>query len=135
MLMARSRMLFLMPLLLLAADAADEARREIVAAYQRSIDALRLGDADAAMQIDTEDWISITAGQKPRTRREMEPFLRLRSEAGWKHRGRALPRGEHPDGSDRWSKQKRLDGLSRSRYLDQDFRGMETADARKADRE
>jgi hypothetical protein len=89
MLMARSRTLLLMPVILLAAaDPADEARKEIVAAYQRSIDALQLGDADAAMQIDTEDWVSITAGQQPRTRRELEPFLRrdiasLKPPPGW----------------------------------------------------
>src|SRR4051794_37740053 len=28
------------------------------------------------MQIDTDDWISVTVGQKPRTRQEMEPFIR-----------------------------------------------------------
>ena len=56
--------------------AADEARKDIVAAYQRSLDALQRGDADAVMQMDTNDWVSITVGQKPRTRQEMEPFIR-----------------------------------------------------------
>ena len=65
------RLLFMMSsLLLVAADAAEEARKDIVAAYQRSLDALQRGDADAAMQIDTNDWVSVTAGQKPRTRQE-----------------------------------------------------------------
>jgi hypothetical protein len=39
-------------------------------------DALTRGDADAALQMDTNDWVSITLGQKPRTRQEMEPFIR-----------------------------------------------------------
>ena len=52
----------------------DEVRTEIVSAYQRALDALQQGDADAAMKMDTDDWVSITVGQKPRTRQEMEPF-------------------------------------------------------------
>ena len=62
---------------------ANEVRREIVAAYQRSLDALTRGDADAAMQLDTNDWVSITVGQKLRTRQEIEPFIR-RDIAGMK---------------------------------------------------
>src|SRR5260370_21637252 len=82
--MLRLRILLWMPLLLpAAADPAQEARKDIVAAYQRSLDALQRGDADAAMQIDTDDWVSITAGQKPRTREEMDPFIR-RDIAGMK---------------------------------------------------
>ncbi len=82
------RILALFPLLLLAADPVEEARREIVAAYQRSLDALRRGDADAAMQIDTDDWVSKVVGQKPRTRQEMEPYIRrdiagMKPPAGW----------------------------------------------------
>lgn len=73
---------------LLMAQSAVEVRNEIVAAYQRSLDALRRGDAEAAMQIDTEDWISVTAGQKPRTRQEIEPFIRrdiasMKPPEGW----------------------------------------------------
>jgi hypothetical protein len=78
------RVLVLTPCLLLAAGTTvEEARKEIVAAYQQSLDALRRGDADAAMRIDTNDWVSITVGQKPRTRQEMEPFIR-RDIAGMK---------------------------------------------------
>jgi hypothetical protein len=86
---ARWPWLALLPLLLLAAtDPIEEARTEIVATYQRSLDALQRGDADAAMQMDTDDWISITAGQKPRTRQELEPFIRrdiasLKPPPGW----------------------------------------------------
>jgi len=74
--------------LLTAADLADEARKDIVSAYQRSLDALRRGDADSAMDIDTSDWVSITVGQKPRTRQELEPFVRrdiasMKPPAGW----------------------------------------------------
>ena len=66
----RLRILLMMPLLLLAAaDPAEDARKDIVAAYQRSLDALQRGDADAAMQINTNDWISVTVAQKPRTAR------------------------------------------------------------------
>ena len=82
--MFRRPILLLIPsLLLAAADPAEEARREIVAGYQRSLDALQRGDADGAMQIDTNDWISIVVGQKPRTRQELEPFIR-RDIAGMK---------------------------------------------------
>lgn len=49
---------------------ADKVREQIVAAYQRSLDALQRGDADAAMAIDTDDWVSVTTGQKPRTRKK-----------------------------------------------------------------
>ena len=71
-----------------ATDSAEEARKEIVTAYQHSLDALRRGDADAAMEIDTADWISITVGQKPRTRQELEPFTRrdiasMKPPPGW----------------------------------------------------
>jgi type II secretory pathway pseudopilin PulG len=59
-----------------AAQSVEEARKQIVAAYQEALDALRRGNAEAAMQIDTNDWISVTVGQKPRTRQEMEPFIR-----------------------------------------------------------
>lgn len=63
-------------------------RTEIVAAYQRSLDALARGDADGATSIDTSDWVSITAGQAPRTRAELEPFIRrdiasMKPPAGW----------------------------------------------------
>jgi len=67
---------------------ANGARKVIVAAYRRSLDALQRGDADAAMQIDTTDWVSITVGQKPRSRQEMEPFIRrniasMKPPPGW----------------------------------------------------
>lgn len=75
-------------LLLAAADPAEEARREIVAVYQRTFDAMQRGDAEAALQMDTQDWVSITAGQNPRSRQEMEPFIRrdiasLKPPPGW----------------------------------------------------
>ncbi len=84
----RLRFLLLAPLLLAAADPAEDARKDIVAAYQRSLDALQRGDADAAMQIDTNDWVSITTGQKARTRQEIEPFIRrdianMKPPPGW----------------------------------------------------
>lgn len=69
-------------------EAADKVRGQIVAAYQRSLDALQRGEADEAMQIDTVDWVSITTGQKPRTRQEIEPFIRrdiasMKPPPGW----------------------------------------------------
>ena len=69
-------MLFLIPLLLWASDPAATVRNEIVALYQRSLEALGRGDVDTALQMDTEDWVSIVAGQKPRTKQELEPFIR-----------------------------------------------------------
>lgn len=83
------RMLVFTPCLLVAAGASvEEVRKEIVAAYQQSLDGLRRGDADAAMQMDTDDWVSITVGQKPRTRQEIEPFVRrdiasMKPPPGW----------------------------------------------------
>ncbi len=68
--------LFVTPLVLVAADPTEDARKSIVAAYQRTLVALERGDAEAAMQMDTNDWVSVTVGQKPRTRQEMEPFIR-----------------------------------------------------------
>ena len=73
----------LIPLLLLGADPAEQVTKEIVAAYQQSLDGLARGDADAALRIDTDDWISITVGQAPRTRKEIEPYFR-RDIAGMK---------------------------------------------------
>jgi hypothetical protein len=72
----RLRLLVFAPCLLFAAASVEDVRNQIVAAYQQSLDALRRGDADAAMQIDTEDWVSVTVGQKPRTRQELEPYVR-----------------------------------------------------------
>ena len=152
-------------LLMAAAQPADEAIKEILAAYQRSLDALRRGDADAAMAIDTNDWVSITLGQKPRTRQEMEPFIR-RDIAGMK---------PPPDWSATWKPDyqqngtasglqiykvdlegdtavvfclvvprergnrrhsaERLARLTRSRYLDQNRCRLETPDSRETDGE
>ena len=80
--------LFVMMPLVLAADPAEDARKNIVAAYQRTLGALERGDAEAAMQMDTNDWVSLTVGQKPRTRQEMEPFIRrdiaaMKPPTGW----------------------------------------------------
>jgi len=85
---SRLSALFFLSCLLLSADLAEQARKDILAAYQQSLDALQRGDAEAALQTDTEDWVSITVGQKPRTRQEMEPFIRrdiasLKPPAGW----------------------------------------------------
>lgn len=58
------------------ADSLLEVRNQIVAAYQQSLDALRRGDADAALKMDTKDWVSIVVGQPARTRAELEPLIR-----------------------------------------------------------
>jgi|ERR1051326_4080134 ketosteroid isomerase-like protein len=68
--------LLLLPLVLLSQDSREQDRKQIVAAYQRTIDALNRGDADAALEFDTQDWVSITLDQKPITRQEMERFIR-----------------------------------------------------------
>ena len=76
--------LWLVPVLLLApADPAAQVRDEIVAIYRRTLEALRRGDAEGALQMDTPDWVSIVAGQRPRTWQEMEPLIR-REIAGMK---------------------------------------------------
>jgi len=80
--------LLFLPILLLAASPIDEARLSILSAYNQSLDALRKGDADAALSIDTDDWTSITTGQTPRTKQELEPFIRrdianLKPPAAW----------------------------------------------------
>ena len=61
-----------------AADDSEfiSARNQIVSAYQRSIDALRRGDADTALQMDTDDWISTVVGQPPRTKADLAPYIR-----------------------------------------------------------
>jgi hypothetical protein len=80
--------LLLTPFALGAADPTTDARKNIVAAYQRTLAAFERGDAGAAMQMDTNDWASVTVGQKPRTRQEMEPFIRrdirsMKPPPGW----------------------------------------------------
>ena len=64
-------------------------RDQIVATYQRSIDALRRGDAEAALKIDTDDWTSVVVGQPTRSKQEMAPFIRrdiasMKPPDGWK---------------------------------------------------
>jgi ketosteroid isomerase-like protein len=64
-------------------------RDKIVAIYQSSIDALSRGDADAAMQLDTDDWTSLVVGQPPRSKQELAPFIRrdiatMKPPAAWK---------------------------------------------------
>ncbi len=63
-------------LTLCAADSVETARKEIIAAYQRSMDALNRGDAEAALSIDTDDWTSHVVGQPTRTKQELAPFIR-----------------------------------------------------------
>jgi hypothetical protein len=82
------KVLLFVPILLLAAEPAEEARNDIVAAYRLALEALQRGDADAALRMETSDWVSITVGQKPRTLQEMEPFIRrdiasLKPPPGW----------------------------------------------------
>lgn len=53
------------PLMLRAApDQADGTRTVIVAAYRRTLEALQRADADAALQMNTNDRVSITVGQR-----------------------------------------------------------------------
>jgi hypothetical protein len=83
------RILFVIPALLLAAaDTAEQARKDIVDAYQRAMDAMQRGDADALWKAETDDWVSITVGEKPRTRQELEPLVRrdiasMKPPPGW----------------------------------------------------
>jgi hypothetical protein len=77
------------------------ARKEIVAAYQGALDALRRGAANGALQMDTKDWVSITVGQKPRTREEMKPFIRrdiasMKPPADWRPLGNSTTKKAAP---------------------------------------
>jgi hypothetical protein len=66
----------ILPGLVAGQSALERDRIQIVEAYQRTIDALNRADADSALALDTSDWVSITVGQKPVTRKEMEPLIR-----------------------------------------------------------
>jgi hypothetical protein len=75
-------------LLLPAADSVDQVRKEIIACYDRGIEALRRGDTNAAAQCDTDDWVSITVGQQPVTRKENDARIRkyiaeMKPPPGW----------------------------------------------------
>ncbi len=158
--------LFLTPLLLLpglvaGSDPVVDARTEIVATYPRTLDASTRGDADAALQMDTNDWVSITLDQKPRTRREMEPFVRrdiaslkpppdwsatwkpdyerngerdsgLRCQAGRRYGRRALPGRRDAFGNLRYLASC-LERFPCPRYLHQDARRLEAPEAREVD--
>lgn len=50
--------------------------QQIVAAYNNSLDALNRGDAETALRMDTDDWVSITLNEKPRTKDEMAFYVR-----------------------------------------------------------
>jgi hypothetical protein len=63
-------------------------RDKIVAAYQASLDALSRGDAETALQLDTEDWTSEVMGQPTRTKQEMAVYIRrdvdsMKPPPGW----------------------------------------------------
>lgn len=80
--------LLLTVLLVAQAFVPGDFRNDIVTAYQRSLDALARGDADAAMNIDTADWVSITTGQTARTKSEMASQIRrdiasIKPPVGW----------------------------------------------------
>jgi hypothetical protein len=75
----------------LQAEPADfvSIRDQIVAAYQASLDALSRGDAEAALHLDTDDWISVVVGQPTRTKQEMAVYIRrdvadMKPPPGWK---------------------------------------------------
>jgi hypothetical protein len=64
-------------------------RDQIVAAYQAALDALTRGDAEAALQTDTDDWTSEVVGQPTRTKQEMAVYIRrdiadMKPPPGWK---------------------------------------------------
>jgi hypothetical protein len=79
----------LLPAALLAfAEPEEQVQKAIVAAYQRSLDALARGDAETAMKVDTSDWVSITLNQAPVTKQEMAPLIRrdiasMKPPPGW----------------------------------------------------
>src|SRR6476646_1121599 len=69
----RILVLFAAAVVLTSAETVEEARTKILAAYGSSLDALHPGDPDGAMQIDTDDWVSLNGGQEPRSKRDLEP--------------------------------------------------------------
>ncbi len=71
----RRLLLFVIPMLLAASDI-DDARNAIIAAYNRTFDALNRGDADAALAMDTDDWTSHVVGQQPRSKHDLAPLIR-----------------------------------------------------------
>ena len=61
-----------------ATGPAEDAGKEIVTAWQNSLDASSAVPPMrhcSAMQIDTGEWVSITVGRKARARQELEPFV------------------------------------------------------------
>ena len=72
-----------------ATDDITSIRNKIVAAYQASVDALNRGDAETALQLDTDDWTSVVPGQPTRTKQEMAFYIRrdiagMKNPPGWK---------------------------------------------------
>ncbi len=150
-------MALLLALLVFAlADASQEVRNQIVAAYQQSLDALNRGDADGALQIDTEDWVSITPGQPQLRRPERDTYVRQniasqKLPAGWaavwkpdyEHNGTSTGiqiydvkvQGKTATvlclvGS---TKRQRLDRVPRAGHMAPNAAGLETEQTRKAD--
>lgn len=69
-----------------AADSIEQVRNDIIAAMQHSIDALARGDIDAAVQMDTDDWVSITLNDKPIPKKQLVDLMH-------RDRGEVVPPG------------------------------------------
>jgi hypothetical protein len=145
--------LLLALLLFVRADSLPEVRDKIVAAYQQSLDALRRGDADAALQIDMKDWVSITPGRPEVRRRERDKYLRQNIDsqkppAGWvaiwkpdyEHNGTStgiqvydvkVEGNCHGPLPGRQHERQCLGRIARAGYLDRNAAGLETQPARK----
>jgi len=69
--------------LALAAEPGDfvSIRDQIVASYQAAIDALSRGDIESALQLDTDDWVSMVVGQPTFMRQDVAGN---KPPAGWK---------------------------------------------------
>jgi hypothetical protein len=73
---------------MLSGETEEQARNAIVATYRKGLDALARGDLEGAHATDTDDWVSITPGQKPRTKQELislerQDIASLKPPPGW----------------------------------------------------
>ena len=80
-------LLLCLPSALLPAEL-DDVIRQIVATYNSALDAMNRGDAEAALKMDTDDWVSITLNQKPVPKADLAFYIRrdiasMKNPPGW----------------------------------------------------
>jgi ketosteroid isomerase-like protein len=80
-------LMLMVPSALLPAEL-DDVIKQIVAVYNSAIEAMNRGDAEAALKMDTDDWVSITLNEKPRPKAELAFYIRrdiasMKNPPGW----------------------------------------------------